>query len=127
MTPTQVVESIYDAIQRRDLGFVLGQLDPDVVWQGPSTIPWGGKHIGPEGVKDFFVKLSENVELRSLTLNESIASGDRVVTLGSYEGRSPKTGKSAITDYCWVWRVKDGKISSYQGLFDTALVLAALN
>lgn len=126
-SPTDVVDSIYAALQRRDLPHILSLVAPGAVWQGPPTVPWGGKHIGPDGVKRFFGQLGENFELSGVSIKDRIASGDRVVMLGSFAGKGRKTGKTAETDFAWIWEVKDGKVVAYQGLFDTAAIVTALS
>jgi hypothetical protein len=127
MTPTDVVNSIYDAITRRDLPFVLSHVDDNVHWQGPDSIPWGGVHKGPDGVRAFFVSLVENFELSNISIHKLIASGDQVVMLGSFSGTGRRTGKPGDTDFCWIWQVHNDKIIRYQGYFDTAAIKATLN
>ena len=126
MTPVETVNSLIEAFERRDMGYILDHVSKNSLWQAPPTVPWGGKYIGPEGVKDFFTALAGNWEQTGFRINEQVADGYRVVTLGSFEGKGRKSGKSATSDFCWVWQVKDGMVTDFQGHFDSAAVVAAL-
>ena len=126
MKPLELIDSLYEAFGRGDLGYILSKVAPDVTWKGPSTVPWGGTHTGPEGVQAFFAALGGNLEITGMQVRQRITQGDSVVYAGSFEGRGRKSGKTAASDFCWVWHVKDGLVSSYEGHFDTAAVVAAL-
>lgn len=86
-----------------------------------------GKHVGCDGVKDFFAKLSENFEMSGIDVRQKIEKDDTVVFLGWFAGKGRKTGKPASTEFCWVWQVRNGLVDRYQGHFDTAAILAAIS
>jgi uncharacterized protein len=127
MTPIETIDSLIDAVKRRDLGAVLAKVAPDVSWQGPDSIPWGGIHKGPDGVKTFFTRLGENFEMSGVNVHDRFASGDNVVVLGDFQGKGRRTGKPATVGFCWVWRVKNGLVGSLQSHIDTAAVMSAIN
>jgi len=52
--------------------------------------------------------------------DEFIAQGDRVVTLGHCETRTKSTNKEYATNFVHIMTVKDGKITSFLELLDTA-------
>ncbi len=126
MTPLETVSSIIEAIGRRDIGNVLGQLAPDVTWVGPRTVPWGGEHNGPAGVQAFFMTLAEHIEISAFKVHAMVADGGNVTVFGAFECKGCKTGKTAASDFCWARQVENGKVSRYQGYFDTAAILAAV-
>lgn len=127
MKPLDLINSIYEAFGRGDLGYILSKVTPDVSWKGPNTVPWGGTHTGPDGVKAFFAALGGNLEITGMQIRQRIAEGDSVVYAGTFEGRGRATGKAVASDFSWVWQVKNGLVSSYEGHFDTAAVMAALS
>ena len=125
-TPTDVVNAIYDAFKRGDIPYILGQIAPGAIWQQSATLPWGGDYRGAEGAGEFFQKLDANMETLGFEPRENVVIGDEVYSFGSYTGRSRKTGRSASSDWMFRWRVKDGKVASWQSYIDTAALLKAL-
>jgi len=55
----RLIQGLYDAFSRGDIGAVLNSLDPraDLVFEGPKTIHWAGKWHGREGWSKFFEAL----------------------------------------------------------------------
>lgn len=127
MTPLGTVESIYAAFGRGDVEFIANLVAPGASWRQPNTIPWGGDYVGPAGARDFFAKLNTVYETTVFRINENIVAGDRVVSLGRYEGNARKTGKHGGGNFCFVWTVRDGKVAGYEGHLDTAAYAASMN
>jgi hypothetical protein len=124
MTPVQTVESIYEAFGRGDIPFILGQLDPNVVWRQPG-VPWGGDYRGPAGAAEFFTKLNAAVETTGFEVEENVDAGEQVVSFGYYSSRNRTTGKSSRARFVFRWALTDGKISLYDSVVDSAAVVAA--
>ena len=57
---------------------------------------------------------------------ESYELGDQVFSMGRYGGTSPKTGKSAVMNWMFRWRLVDGKIVLFDSHIDSAMILTAL-
>ena len=126
MTPTQTVQSVYDAFQRGDVPHILSLVTPDVQWSQSKMLPWGGDYTNSAGVAEFFTKLAANMETTAFEPKENIEIGNEVFSFGIYAGKNPKTGKSASSNWMFRWRVVDGKIASYNAYIDSAALLAAL-
>ncbi|QUX26973.1 nuclear transport factor 2 family protein [Nocardiopsis akebiae] len=47
-TPADVVRGLYDALGRGDVPGVLAKLDPEVIVDEPTQLPYGGVHQGRE-------------------------------------------------------------------------------
>jgi uncharacterized protein len=127
MTPTQVVESVYDAFRRGDINYILSRVAPKATWRQSKSVPWGGDYTGPEGAAQFFSKLDAVMKTVAFEPKETIAAGNEVFSLGEFEGKSLKTGKTARARWMFRWRVENGKIVHYDGYIDTATLLAALS
>lgn len=124
MTPTQVVDSIYEAFKRGDVNHIVSLVSPDAEWRQSASLPWGGDFRGPQGAAEFFSRLNATMETTGFEVRENVEKGLDVFSFGRYEGRSRKTGIAAGADWMFRWRVENGKIVSYNSYIDTAALLA---
>jgi uncharacterized protein len=126
MTPRQTVESIFAAFSRGDIPFILGRVAPDCVWRQSKRLPYGGEHRGPEGVAQFFTRLNEATETTLFEVDEIFEQGENVFAFGRHGGKGRKTGKIALTEWSFRWKIRDGKVVLYVGYTDSAEIAAAL-
>ena len=47
-------------------------------------------------------------------------AGDTVVVEGRYSGTHKATGKALDAQMCHVWKIRDGKVTSFQQFVDTS-------
>jgi len=116
-----VVRAAYTAFKAGDVPTVLGQLAPSVEWQLPN-IPGArisGRRQGIDQVRDFFGTLAADQEVVSFEPRQFIVTGDTVVALGDYEWRVRSTGKSFKSDFSHTFKVRDGKVVSFNELLDS--------
>ena len=125
-TATNVVASVYDAFQRGDIAHILSLVAPNATWWQTRSLPWGGDYSGPEGAAEFFRKLDATMETVQFEPRENVEHGDEVFSFGVYTGRSKATGRTASAEWMFRWRVRDGKIVSWQSYIDSAALNAAL-
>ena len=99
----------------------------DVQWSnpGPSTVPYFGDRTGPGQVREFFDHLVGTQENVNLTIDQFIAQGDAVATLGRFTGNVKATGKSFDSLVGHFFTIRDGKVARWIGLGDTADAVAA--
>jgi ketosteroid isomerase-like protein len=118
------IRKIYEAFSRGDIGFILDQLTPDVKWVShyDPIVPWGGDFTGR--VDKFFEAIGQSVDVTAFTPGEFIAQGDTVASLGEFGCRVRATGKSALTRWAFIWKLRDGRVSSYEQFHDPALANA---
>ena len=118
------IRKIYEAFGRGDIGFILDQLTPDVKWVShyDPIVPWGGDFTGR--VDKFFEAIGHSVDVTAFTPGEFIAQGDTVASLGEFGCRVRATGKSALTRWAFIWKLRDGRVSSYEQFHDPALANA---
>jgi len=121
-----VVRGFNDALARGDGAGMVDFLDPQAEWRAPESVPWGGTFRGHEGFREFLGKVLEQPAKFRREMLEYLDFGERVVVLLRQMGK-PEGGE---TEYdvpeVHVWKVRDGKIVDFEGLFDTATVLRTL-
>ena len=122
-----LVLSVYDAFRRGDLAAILSRLDPgaDLIFEGPSAIPWAGNRHGREAWAKFFQALGENLDDITATMEPFAVQGDNVVAVGRYQARVKLTGKRINSPLVHLWTIRNGMVTRCQELTDTASVAAA--
>jgi ketosteroid isomerase-like protein len=121
-TNTQVVQQCYGYFSTGNISALLNELTDDVKWNtpGPRTIlPWVGNRKGKKEVEEFFTLLSDNVEFVRFEPREFVEQGDKVVTLGYFEGKSLQTGRTSASEWAMVFTFRDGKICEHREYNDT--------
>ena len=128
MSSIEVVNKIYDAYGRGDLPAILAMLADDVRWEteGPSEMSFTGIRNGVEETTGFFEGLAKDWSDPQLETSTFISSGDEVAVFGRYKATSRKTGKHINTPIAHYWKIRDGKVARYIGLFDSAASLEAM-
>jgi ketosteroid isomerase-like protein len=107
---------------------LLNELTDDVQWTTPGPkdiLPWVGARRGKQEVAEFFTVLNEHVEFLKFEPREFIEQGDRVVTLGYFEGKSRRTGRVSASEWVMVFTFRNGKISEHKEFSDTYTAVKA--
>lgn len=127
LSNTELVQQIYAAIARGDIGAVITMMTDDVEIHvpGPDVIPFTGTFRGPEGVGHFFQAIGANAEVASLEPTEFIADDDQVVVLGNENLTAASTGRSWSTEWAMVWTIVEGKVSRLREFHQTHAIAAA--
>jgi ketosteroid isomerase-like protein len=124
-----LVQSAYAAFGRGDVDGILATLADNISWEpvhGASEhVPWAGKRMGKEAVREFFRILDQTEIFDSFEPKEFIAQGDRVVVLGSYAGRTKTTNRELSSDWVMIFRCQDGKVTDFREFADSGAVNAA--
>src|ERR1043166_942766 len=120
---TQVILDIYAAFGRGDIDYILSRLSDDIIWESrmDAIVPWSGRFDGKAGVQRFFDSIFNSVEVQAFEPQEFIAQGDIVVSTGVFGCRVRATHKTALTRWCFIWRLRDGIIESYEQFHDPAI------
>ena len=85
-----------------------------------ENTPFNGKISGKENLVNWITAYSEAEEMTVFEQDEFIAQGDRVVMLGHCETRTKSTNKEYATNLVHIMTVKDGKVTGFLELFNTA-------
>jgi uncharacterized protein len=123
----RLIQELYDAFSRGDMGAVLNSLDPgaDLIFEAPKAIPWSGNWHGHEGWSKFFETLAERADEIKLQMEPFAAQNDKVVTAGRYQATVKLTGRRIDSPLVHLWTVKDGMVVRCQELTNTAAEAAA--
>jgi ketosteroid isomerase-like protein len=113
----KLIRDCFDAFGRGDTGFIVARVTKDVDWRhaGGPEIPYGGAYKGRDGVGDFFTKIGASL----------LPAGDEVVATGHWSGKAKPTGRTFAADWAMVFGVRNGEITSFRVVEDTARVAAA--
>ena len=128
MSNSKPVWGFYDAVARGDVDGVLATLNSELAWTEAEGFPYfsGTWRTPHEIVEKLLVPLSRDWDGFSARPLDHIEQGDRIVVFGEYSGKARATGKAMRAAFAHLWRVRDGKIASFDMYADTALVREAL-
>ncbi len=121
---TKLAKRVYELFKSGDVEGFLNMFSDDVSWETPKVenTPFNGKISGKGNLLDWITAYSEAEEMTVFEQDEFIAQGDRVVMLGHCETRTKSTNKEYATNLVHIMTVKDGKVTEFLELFDTAAV-----
>ena len=124
-----LVQSLYAAFGRGDIGAIVGATVPDTVWQVHGRTkdhPALGVHKGPQGVQTFFEIVAETQEVVTFTPREFYAADDKVFVRGNYAWTMRKTGKPFSSEWLHMFTIREGKLAGFDEYTDTAQLAEAL-
>ena len=126
MNNVQLVKDVYAAFGRGEIPTVLAAFHPQIEWrqaEGNPYRPDGSPWIGPQAVLDnLFMRIGAEWDGFTVTIQKIHDAGDHVIVEGRYTGTYKPSGKSLDAQMCHVWRIQDGKLSSFQQYLDTAQI-----
>ena len=121
-----VVRRMYSAFGSGDLDGILSFLDPEVSWLTPGTpdLPTGGLRRGVPAVRDFFSLLLSTLDIADFQPKDFLASGDKVVVLGT--SREGPKGSGRLVDFRWVhvFTFRNGRIAAFEEPADVSELVA---
>jgi uncharacterized protein len=125
MGNVQVIRDAYDCFGRGDIPTLLGLMDPEIEWseaEGNPYQPSGEAWKGPDAiVQNLFAKIAADFEGTFVVHPKDLHdAGDTVVVEARYTGTFKATGKNLDAQVCHIFKVRDGKITSFQQFVDTA-------
>ena len=124
-----VVRTVYDALAKGDVPTVMQAMDPQIVWKEAENFPYadGNPYVGPDAVVEGVLKrLAAEWDYFNVKVDEMLDAGDSVVALGRYEAKNKSTDAEINAQFAHVWKLNDGKASSFQQYADTAQVRSAV-
>lgn len=119
----QSITKIYDAFGRGDIAYIIDQVTDDVRWvvHVDPVVPWAGDYSTKARVGGFFSALNDAAETTAFNPAEFVAQGDTVVSMGEYGFKARATGKSSMGRWVFVWKLRNGKVSSYEQFHDPSI------
>lgn len=122
MSNIDIVRGAYAAFASGDIPGLLGAMAPDIVWNEAENFPYSDNnpYVGPEAILGgVFARIGADWDGFTATPHEIIDGGDTIIALGRYGGVYKATGKRLDAQMVHVWRVKNGKLTSFQQYTDT--------
>ena len=119
-----LVKQGYACFSTGDIPGLLNLFTDDITWIMPKVDSafYEVTTNGKQNVGEFFQKLGATEEYTLFEPREFIASGDRVVVVGSSEATVRETNRTFKTDWCHIFTIRDSKVSAFHEFFDTAEV-----
>jgi len=117
----QVIQQAFDDFAKGNIPAIINSLADDVRW-GSFKIPgaaMSGNFFGKEGAQEFFKYLDEQIKYTVFEPREFIVQGDSIIVLGHQAGTVKSTGKSFDHDWCFSFKMKNGKVQSYFAFTDS--------
>jgi ketosteroid isomerase-like protein len=120
-----VVRAIYSAMATRDFDRLFALVDEECVITQDPALPWGGRHVGHDGLGKFAFALTGAID--SAVTHEALfaADGD-VVQYGRTRGEARASGKQFDIPEVHRWTIRDGKAVAAHFSIDTPAMLEAL-
>jgi ketosteroid isomerase-like protein len=123
----RIIAEAFDGLARADATAFLDAMADDFTWIIEGQSKWSLRFEGKAAVqRDLIPPLFANfvTDYRNFA-DEIIAEGDRVVVLARGEVKTVR-GEDYNNSYCFVIRMKDGKMVELREYMDTALAEARL-
>lgn len=118
----KIVQLFYDAGNRGDMDTCFGLIADDIKWTNMGTTSLSGTYAGKAALMEellgpLFGQLKQGIHME---VQRMVAEGDYVVaqTSGTAETLD---GRPYNNSYCWIIRVKDGKLAEVTEFLDTEL------
>ncbi len=117
-----VVRGLYEAFGKGDVPAVLGQMDQGIEWNEAENFIYADRnpYVGPQAVLEgVFMRLGSEWEGFTVTPEEWLDAGDRIVVLGTYSGTHKATGRQVRAQFAHIWSVREGSVVRFQQYTDT--------
>jgi ketosteroid isomerase-like protein len=123
----KLTEEIFAGLANRNGTLLIERMSDDFRWINIGTNKWSGTFDGKVAVlRDLLGPLRARPAERSRTVaHRFIAEGDYVIVEARGDNVT-KAGQQYNNEYCFVFRLSDGKIKEVKEYADTALVEAVL-
>lgn len=128
MTNLEIVKSTYEGKTSAENGKNLEKhLAPDATWTEAAGFPYGGTYTGFEAIsKNVFFRLATEWVDYKFVPEGYLADGNKVIAYGTYSGIYKTTGKLFKARVTHLWKLKDGRIISFEQFVDSQLVNDAM-
>lgn len=123
----EIIRQMFDALANADSRPFVALMADDVVWNVMGRTKWSGTYRGkPAVLNDLLGVLRSRLATRyRATAQRILADGDYVVVQARGEATTI-TGAPYDNEYCFIYRLEDGKIKEVTEYLDTELVTSAL-
>ena len=124
------IEAFYDALKTGKRDAVAAFLTDDCVWAPPAAAPiptlTGGAEVAAQLAGGVVKEMFDISKPFALEVRRVLADGDHAVVQQRLTATAKATGKPYDNQYCWVYTVRDGKISHMEEYADTVVAARAM-
>ncbi len=127
MNNVDIIKSTYEGKNSEENGRNLAlYADPYLSWTEAKGFPYGGTYIGLEDItRNVFSRLGSEWDQYRFTPENYLSDGDQVVAYGTYRGTNIRTGRYFEARVAHLWKLRDGKIISFEQFVDSKTVADA--
>lgn len=129
MNNLEIVKSTYEGKNSEENGRNLAKYAAEnISWTEAKGFPYAGTYIGLESItQNVFARLGSEWTDYTFTPEDYVAGEDKVVAYGTYYGTYNLTGKSFEARVAHIWKLKDGKIISFEQFVDSHTIIYSMN
>lgn len=124
-----LIRKVMGALGHNDMRPLIEALDDQVEWHSnapDSHLRWGGEHPDRGAVLGMLAKLFSVFSFRKFEVDQIAGVGDEVWAICNFEAYHPPTSRTVAGRNALHATLKNGKLKSYEGFFDTLSVLLQL-
>lgn len=127
MENIKIIQQMYKDFGTGNMQAVLSNFDNDVVWVRPGEphIPFAGTFVGIPGLAKMFGIISQTIKIKEFHPKQILGHDDIVVVIGADEADVIETGKSYLSEWVYVYTLRDKKITHVQVYLDSLLLSVA--
>lgn len=124
MTNLEIIKSTYEGKTSEENGKNLAKhVAENISWIEAKGFPYAGTYVGLANItSNVFARLGSEWLNYKFTPEDYITNEDRVVAYGTYSGTYKRTGKYFEARAAHLWKLKDGKIISFEQFVDSLTV-----
>lgn len=125
MSDIDVVRGVYSAMAERDLDRLFELIDATCVITQDPVLPWGGHHVGHEGLATLAASLTGTID-SAVTTDAFFEADGEVIQCGRTRGVVRATGAAFDLPEVHRWTIRDGRAVAAHFAVDTPGMLQAL-
>ncbi|MGI9021445.1 MAG: nuclear transport factor 2 family protein [Solirubrobacterales bacterium] len=122
---TEIVESAYDAMNRRDMRAFLAVIDRDVEWRASNRGTDPDTYIGQAGVDRFLDTRLDVWDELVQEPGEMVESGEKVVAVVDVRAKGRGSGIEVSERAFHLWELRDGRVVRFETFDDETSLRAA--
>lgn len=123
----QLLQDIFTALSQGDSSLFVDRMADDFRWTISGTSAWSRTFEGKNAVlTELFAPLSSQISGNIKLLPLRFIAEDEFVVVQARGENTTKRGAAYNNNYCFVFRLADGKLQEVTEYLDTELVTAAL-
>ncbi|WP_459212335.1 nuclear transport factor 2 family protein [Aquimarina rhabdastrellae] len=107
---------------------LMSHLADTASWTEAAGFPYAGTYIGATEIKkNVFDRIAQDWTDYIFKVEGYVAQGDTIVAYGTYTATYKKTGKFFKARVAHLWKLKNGKITSFEQFVDSKMVTDAMD